>query len=69
MADDIDTKSETSGKSSPTRQSETAHNQQIEPTTAFLDICKQLDPEIDEDFIEKAWKQYDTVGKQYVLEV
>lgn len=69
MAEDIDTKSEASSKSSPTGQSETADNPHFEPTSAFLDICKQLDPEIDEDFIEKAWKQYDTVEKQYVLEV
>uniref|UniRef100_A0A8L7SZ97 BMA-LIN-35, isoform f n=3 Tax=Brugia TaxID=6278 RepID=A0A8L7SZ97_BRUMA len=67
MAEDIDMKSETSSKS-PTGQSETVDNLQVEPSTTFLYICKQLDPKIDEDFIEKAWKQYDTVGKQYVLE-
>ncbi|VBB28062.1 unnamed protein product [Acanthocheilonema viteae] len=68
MAEDIDTKSEPSSKSSPTRQSEIADNQHSEPATAFLNICKQLDPGIDEDFVEKAWKQYDTIRNQYVLE-
>lgn len=69
MAEDTDTKSESSSKSSPTRQSETTHNSHLEPATAFSNICKQLDPGIDEGFVEKAWKQYDTIGKQYVLEV
>lgn len=69
MAEDIDTKSEPSSKSSPTRQNEIGDNSHIEPATAFLNICKQLDPGIDSDFVEKAWKQYDTIGKQYVLEV
>ncbi|KAM3721042.1 Retinoblastoma-like protein [Dirofilaria immitis] len=54
-------------KSPPVEQSE-AVNSQLEPTTVFLNICKQLDPEIDKDFVEKAWKQYDTIRKQYVLE-
>lgn len=66
MAEDTYPKNETSGNSS-TGQNETVDNP--EPSTAFLDICKQLDPKMDEQFIEKAWKQYDTVEKQYVLEV
>ncbi|VDO71450.1 unnamed protein product [Onchocerca flexuosa] len=69
MAEDSDTKCETFIKSPSAGQSEIADRSQLKPTTAFLDICKQLDPEINEDFIEKAWKQYDTVEKQYVLEV
>ncbi|VDK68207.1 unnamed protein product [Onchocerca ochengi] len=68
MAEDSDIKSETFIKSPSAGQSEIADKSQLNPTTAFLDICKQLDPEINEDFVEKAWKQYDTIEKQYVLE-
>ncbi|CAG9533583.1 unnamed protein product [Cercopithifilaria johnstoni] len=68
MAEDIDTKSEPSSKSSSTRQSETTDNPHSEPASAFLNICKQLDSGIDENFVEKAWKQYDIIEKQYVLE-
>ncbi|VDK80616.1 unnamed protein product [Litomosoides sigmodontis] len=68
MAEDIDMKSESSSKSLPARQSETTDKSHLQPATAFSNICKQLDPDIDEDFVEKAWKQYDIIGKQYVLE-
>ncbi|VDN40415.1 unnamed protein product [Gongylonema pulchrum] len=50
------------------RRATAAKEQNIEPSSAFLDICQEIDPEMDQKFIAKAWKQYDMVRKQCVLE-
>ncbi|KHN83919.1 Retinoblastoma-like protein 2 [Toxocara canis] len=39
-----------------------------QPSEEFVDVCKKLDPDIDPELLDKAWKQFDTVGQQYVLE-
>lgn len=40
-----------------------------QPSKDFLEIFDKLDPTINGELIEKAWKQYDTVGQQVILEV
>lgn len=40
-----------------------------QPSEEFIDVCKKLDENIDSTLLNKAWKQFDTVGQQYVLEV
>uniref|UniRef100_A0A915AVX8 Retinoblastoma-like protein 1 n=1 Tax=Parascaris univalens TaxID=6257 RepID=A0A915AVX8_PARUN len=39
-----------------------------QPSEEFIDVCKKLDENIDSTLLNKAWKQFDTVGQQYVLE-
>ncbi|KAI1719520.1 retinoblastoma-associated protein A domain-containing protein [Ditylenchus destructor] len=38
------------------------------PSQEFLEIFDKLDATINGELIEKAWKQYDTVGQQVILE-
>jgi hypothetical protein len=40
-----------------------------QPSKEFLDIFDKLDGTISGELIEKAWKQYDTIGQQIILEV
>lgn len=40
-----------------------------QPTREFLELFTKLDPTINGEIIEKAWKQYDTIGQQIILEV
>jgi hypothetical protein len=40
-----------------------------QPSREFLDFFAKLDPNINGELVEKAWKQYDTTGQQIVLEV
>lgn len=44
-------------------------NNDQQPSKDFLGIFDKLDPTINGELIEKAWKQYDTVGQQVILEV
>lgn len=57
------------GKVQKMEQGEMAKSNDGGPSVPFLAICKHLDAEMAESFVAKAWKQYDTVGKQCVLEV
>lgn len=40
-----------------------------QPSREFLELFAKLDSTISGELIEKAWKQYDTIGQQIVLEV
>ncbi|KAL7080643.1 hypothetical protein ACQ4LE_000642 [Meloidogyne hapla] len=39
-----------------------------QPSRDFLELFTKLDPSINGEIIEKAWKQYDTIGQQIILE-
>jgi hypothetical protein len=39
------------------------------PSKEFLDLFEKLDTAISGELIEKAWKQYDTISQQILLEV
>ena len=39
------------------------------PSQEFLDVFDRLDTSVNGEVIEKAWRSYDTVGQQVVLEV
>jgi len=40
-----------------------------QPSRDFLELFAKLDPTINGEIIEKAWKQYDTISQQIILEV
>ena len=40
-----------------------------QPSRDFLELFTKLDSTINGEIIEKAWKQYDTIGQQIILEV
>ncbi len=39
------------------------------PSDEFVAVCHELLPDMDADQLERAWRQYDTIGQQCVLEV
>lgn len=53
---------ETTGKSVKIEESE-------QPSKEFLKIFEQLDPNINGELIEKAWKQYDTISQQVNIDL
>lgn len=40
-----------------------------QPSKEFLEVFSKLGSAINGEIIEKAWKHYDTIGQQIVLEV
>ncbi|KAI1720624.1 PX domain-containing protein [Ditylenchus destructor] len=52
----------------PEEQSGLDENDGDHPSQEFLEIFDKLDATINGELIEKAWKQYDTVGQQVILE-
>ncbi|VDN06626.1 unnamed protein product [Thelazia callipaeda] len=71
MADEVDKKNGASSLKSGIEEQGTAdltHSSLSNPTVAFTDICKRLDHEMDKNFIEKTWEQFEVVAKQYCLE-
>ncbi len=61
-------------KAEGSSQDQSAHQQKAQrpvdkPSSEFLTLFEKLDPTISTELIEKAWKQYDTVGQQIILEV
>lgn len=52
-----------------TNEGENATEKKARPSKVFMEICNELDANIDSELLDRSWKQYDTVGQQCILEV